>query len=244
MTDSVSDGTPAYPRDEPSTPPLDRPDVLAGEALAPPPRQERSRRSREALIAAARSRFTSNGYDATAVEDVAKDSGVAVGAFYLHFRSKRQVLLVLVDRLLHELDAEPWSTLGDDETTIMNRIRRRFSAAFEYAGVYRAWREATPRDRSLAALDARIGAWATAGITAALQAVAASPRARPNVDVATVSYMLSVVFWRLLDADVADRPALSDTLITALRHVLFEDAAGEPGETSRRDGTAAGGPRV
>jgi AcrR family transcriptional regulator len=227
MTDSVSDGTPAYPHDEPSTPTLDRPDVLAGEALAAPPRQERSRRSREALIAAARSRFASNGYDATAVEDVAKDAGVAVGGFYLHFRSKRQVLLVLVDRLVQELDAEPWSTPGDDSATIMDRIRARFSTVFRHGGVYRALSEATSRDPFLAVLRKRIDAWALAGITAALNAAAASPRARPNVDVATVSYMLSVVFWTMLDAGIADRAALSDTLVTALRHVFFEDAAAD-----------------
>jgi AcrR family transcriptional regulator len=101
MPDSTNDRTPARPHDESPAPALDRPDVLADEVLTAPPRQERSRRSREALIAAARSRFASYGYDATAVEDVAKDAGVAVGGFYVHFRSKRKVLLVLVDRLAH-----------------------------------------------------------------------------------------------------------------------------------------------
>jgi len=220
LTDFDADRASAYP--DVTT---DPPDVLAGEALAAPPQQERSRRSREALIAAAASRFASNGYEATAVEDIAKDARVAVGGFYKHFRSKRQVLLVLVDRLLHEIGSEPWSEPGDDVTTVMNRVGRHFNPAFAHAGVYRAWCEAASRDPALAALADRIEAWATAGITAALKPAAASPHARPNVDVVTVSYILGVIFWRLLDARIADRAALSDTLVAALRHVLFEDAA-------------------
>ena len=227
MTDPISDDTPLTPGGDLTTSALDRPDVLAGEVLATAPRQERSRRSREALLAAARSRFASNGYDATAVEDIAKDAGVAVGAFYLHFRSKRQVLLVLVDRLVQELGSEPWSAPGDDAATVMNRIRRRFSGVFAYAGIYRAWSEAMLRDHSLTALHERIEAWVTAAVTAALSVAASAPRARPNVDVRAVSYMLSMIFGRLLDAPTTDRSALADTLVAALRNVLFEDGADE-----------------
>jgi hypothetical protein len=110
-------------------------------------------------------------------------------------------------------------------TTVMNRVGGHFSRAFAHAGVHRAWCEAASRDPALAALQDRIEAWETARITAALNLAAASPHARPNVDVATVSYILNMVFWRQLGARIADRAALSDTLVAALRHVLFEDAA-------------------
>jgi AcrR family transcriptional regulator len=225
MTDPISHGAPAGPGDESPPSAIDLPDVLAGEVLAAAPRQERSRRSREALLAAARSRFASNGYEATAVEDIAKDAGVAVGAFYLHFRSKRQVLLVLVDRLVQELGSEPWSIPGDDAETVMKRIRQRFSSVFVYAGIYRAWSEAMVRDHSLTELHERIEAWVTAAITAALSVAASAPRARANVDVRAVSYMLSMIFWRLLDARTTDRSALADTLVAALRNVLYEDGS-------------------
>lgn len=230
MTETTPRRTPAFLHGQPALGDLDPPDVLAGETLAAPPRQERSRRTREALIAAARERFASHGYEATSVEDIAKDARIAVGGFYLHFRTKRQVLLMLVDRLLHELGSEPWSEPHDDAAGVMQRIARRIGREFAHAGVYRAWCEAASRDPSLAVLQERIEAWATAGIAAALDPIAASPRARPNVDVPTVSYMLSVVYWRLLDTEIADRAALSDTLVAALRHVLFEDAAPEPDE--------------
>jgi AcrR family transcriptional regulator len=229
MTDSASDAASAGAEPPRSTPA--RPDVLSAEALAAPPRQERSRRAREALLTAARSRFASNGYEATAIDDIAKDARVAVGGFYLHFRSKRQVLLVLFDRLLHEIEAEPWSKPGDDAATIMSRIRRRLGASFVHAGVHRAWSEVASHDPELAALQERVDAWSTAGLTAALNVAAASPFARRNVDIRTVAYMLSVVSWQLIDARNADREALSGTLVTSLRHVLFQDAGAESAES-------------
>jgi AcrR family transcriptional regulator len=200
-----------------------RPDVLSGEFLAEPARRERSRRAREALLDAALSRFTAHGYDATTVEEVAKDAGIAVGGFYQHFRSKRQVLLVLLDHLLAELESLPPRAPDDEAATILACIRHRFTSIWQYAGVYRAWREAAQRDASLSEIQASIEAWTTAKGAAALHAAAAAPGARRNADVATLSYVLSVIFLRLLESNVPDRAVLADAVVAMVTHALFED---------------------
>jgi len=205
-----------------------RPDVLVGEFLPEPARRERSRRAREALIDAALVRFAANGYDATTVEEIARHAGVAVGGFYLHFRSKRQVLLLLVDRLLLELDSAPIDARPDDAARIIECIRGCFNSLWKHAGVYRAWREATLRDASLAVLHERIESWTTKRIAAALNAAAATPGARAGVDVAALSSILSVIFLRLLEAQVPDRAALSETVVAVIRHALFPGGGTEP----------------
>ena len=210
-----------------------RPNVLSGEFLAEPARRERSRLAREALLGAALSRFAAHGYDATTVEEIAKDAGVAVGGFYQHFRSKRQVLLILLDQLLAELETLPPWRPGDGAATILECIHRRFTGMWHYAGVYRAWREAALRDPSLTAIHASIEAWAAVKGAAALNAAAAAPGARRNVDVLTLAYMLSVVFLRLLESNVPDRTAVADTVVAFVTHALFEDGPPGPGAAAQ-----------
>ncbi|MEA2785053.1 MAG: hypothetical protein QOF71_1157 [Candidatus Eremiobacteraeota bacterium] len=202
-----------------------RPNVLAGEFLAEPARRERSRRAREALLAAALSRFAANGYEATTVEEIVRDAGIAVGGFYAHFRSKRQVLLVLLDRLLDELESVPAWAPDAGAATVIERIRQRFLGVWHHAGVYRAWREAALRDASLTEIQTSIEAWATVKVGAALTAASAAPGARRNVDVDTLSYVLSAIFLRLLESDVSDRATLADTIVAIVTHALFEDGA-------------------
>ncbi len=200
-----------------------RPNVLSGEFLAQPARRERSRLARAALLRAALSRFAAHGYDATTVEEIAKDAGVAVGGFYQHFRSKRQVLLILLDQLLAELETVPSWRPGDGAAAILECIHCRFTGTWHFAGVYRAWREAALRDASLTAIQASIEAWTAVKGAAALNAVAADPGARRNVDVPTLSYMLSVIFLRLLESNVPNRTAVADTVVALVTHALFAD---------------------
>ena len=199
-----------------------RPNLLADEQLPPPPQQERSRRARSALLGAALALFAENGYEATTVEEVARRAGVAVGGFYLHFRSKRQVLQVLMDSLLLELDTR-LGALGD----VARLTQELWSFDFDspYAGVYRAWREAALRDASIAALDTEIEAWTSARIAAALHSVSAKPGALASVDVQSFAWLLSVLWWQLVENARLDRDALMKKAVALVRSVLFEDGA-------------------
>ena len=205
----------------------DPPDVLVGEYLTQTPRQDRSRRAREALIAAALSRFGETGYEATTVDCVSKLAGVAVGGFYLHFRSKRQVLLVLLDRLLKELASPPWAAPDAASVTPMDRVRNGFGAKWTYAGIYRAWREATLQDGVLAALHQQIEAWTAERLAILLTAAAKAPGARTDVDIGTFSRVMGALFWQQLELPAADRETVSQTIVQIIKYALFEDRAAE-----------------
>ena len=224
--DGASNTSTSIPRVDPpaaaTAGPSVRPDLLAGEQFPAPPSQERSRRARESLLAAALSWFAQHGYDATTVDDITKMAGVAVGGFYIHFRSKRQVLLVLTDRLLQELDSRAVMARTGDMTTLMARLRTGLEIDWSYAGAYRAWREAALRDSTLAGLHAQIEAWTAERIAAALRSAIAAPDARRQIDVATYAWILSVLFWRAVEAPAADREPVANIILAFLEHILFE----------------------
>lgn len=81
------------------------------------PRRERERiRHRQEILDAARKVMSARGIDGMTVEEVAREAEFAVGSVYRHFRSKEELLeILLVDLaqpLLEELEALPESGLG------------------------------------------------------------------------------------------------------------------------------------
>lgn len=200
------------------------PDMLAGEDLKPSPKQHRGQRARESIVRAAEALFAQCGYEATTVEEIAKAAGSAVGGFYRHFRSKRQVLLVVMRSLLDEFDARhsarQFTETPDDA---LERLRQGLQTRWMHAGAYRAWREAVARDPALAALHEAIEAVITARIASALAIAATAPRCRADVDVPMLALVVNVLFWRLIDAPPSERHAISDAMMRLVRHAVFED---------------------
>ena len=80
-----------------------RPRLLSGEDLPAAPQQKRSRSKRAQMLAAALALFGEKGYEATSINEIAARAGVAIGSVYQHFRSKRQLLLTLMEELLEGL---------------------------------------------------------------------------------------------------------------------------------------------
>lgn len=60
--------------------------------------EERSERSRAALLEAALSLFSRQGYRATSVRDIAESAGTSTGSVYHHFRDKEAIFLTLLDQ--------------------------------------------------------------------------------------------------------------------------------------------------
>jgi AcrR family transcriptional regulator len=197
-----------------------RPNLLADQPLPAPPQQERSRRARDALLASSLTLFSENGYEATTVDEITRRAGVAIGGFYLHFRSKRQVLQVLMDALLLELDAR-LGALYDASQLPEQLLSLDFDSP--YAGVYRAWREAALGDASITALDAEIEAWTSARIAAALQAALLRPGARATIDLQSFAWILSVLFWQLHQNARPQPDELKNNAAALVQSVLFED---------------------
>jgi AcrR family transcriptional regulator len=59
--------------------------------------QARGVATRRRLLAAAEQRFGAQGYEATAMNEIAETAGVGVGTLYHHFPDKRALLLALID---------------------------------------------------------------------------------------------------------------------------------------------------
>lgn len=210
--------------------PPERPDLLAGERLPPPPKQERSRRKRDALLAAGLALFGERGYEETTVEAIAAGAGVAVGGFYQHFASKRQLLLVLMDRLLGEIAAFTAGAAGgapgaggEVRAGIAAQVRGGLVLDWAYAGAYRAWREAAVVDGGLRALHARIEAWTAGRIELLLRGLSLAPGARPGVDLATLAGVLSALFWRLAEAPLARPEPVIEAVTDLIYHALIAD---------------------
>jgi AcrR family transcriptional regulator len=66
-------------------------------------RKARSEERREAILAAALDEFSSRGFEAARLEDVARRAGVAKGTIYLYFRDKESLFQELIRTMLTPL---------------------------------------------------------------------------------------------------------------------------------------------
>lgn len=173
---------------------MKRPLIAATEDL-PLPRQARSIEKRARILDAGRVLFRAHGYDATSIEDITTRAGVAAGAFYLYFRSKRQLLVVLMDELTERLAA---LDLNPKDPSLREFVAALFRTDFEYSGVVRAWQEAALTDRELRAMHEEIESWTHARILGVFRKLHAHPRARRDTDLPAFARMMDRHFWSLL----------------------------------------------
>jgi AcrR family transcriptional regulator len=66
-------------------------------------RVERGRATRERLVATARELFGREGYDATSVEAVLREAGVARGSLYHHFENKTALFDAVLEQVVGEI---------------------------------------------------------------------------------------------------------------------------------------------
>jgi len=208
---------------------MDRPNLLKDEDLLPEPAQVRSRQKRARIEAAALALFGLKGYECVSIDEIAAKAKLAVGGFYQHFRSKRQLLLVLMDELLENLsrmDLRPKGT-ANIRLGLRGFLTRALSADLQYLGAYRAWREAAITDAFLAKKEAEIRAWTTARVYKAFSLLQQLPGARRGVDLKALAQVMDGLFWNLLGqaATLAkvDLEAWIDSATHLIFHALFED---------------------
>ncbi len=95
--------TTAHPRSHRKAPRRRRAASLQHRAGSPPrsnARKQRSAARREAILAAALDEFSSRGFEAARLDDVAKRAGVAKGTIYLYFRDKENLFQELIRAML------------------------------------------------------------------------------------------------------------------------------------------------
>ncbi|MFF3563599.1 TetR/AcrR family transcriptional regulator [Streptomyces sp. NPDC002574] len=170
-------------------------------AVKPPDkRAERSRRTREKIVAAARELFVAQGYGATSLQEVADRAGVAVQTVYFVFRTKRALFKDVVDTSIAG-DAEPiatmdrpWFRAACAEPTAAGQLRAHVRGVREILGRVGP---IMPLIAAAAATDPQIAAeWAadpdpryTVQLAAA-KALIPKPDVRPDVDVVRAADLL------------------------------------------------------
>jgi len=219
---------PSTPESERGWKPVGYPDLLAGQHLPPLPQQERSRRKRDALLRSALTLFAERGYDQTSIEDIAHHAGVAVGGFYQHFASKRQILLVLMDQLLQEASTLTWegkgTALPDLYDGIARLVRQALQVDWAYAGAYRAWREAAVRDWELRSLHEQIETWTAQQLALLFRVLLLTPQARQDVDSETLGWELALLLLRLAEVPLEEPDTVVASLTNLIYHGLFIDS--------------------
>jgi AcrR family transcriptional regulator len=206
-----------------------RPNLLADESLPRQPRQARSAKKRARLKAAGLTLFGKEGYAQTSIADLALEAKVAVGGFYKHFHTKRQLLLSLMNDLLErlsEMEFRPQAS-GEVRANLRAFLARALATDQHYLGAYRAWQEAILSYAELARKEIEIRAWTTMRVETAFALLHQLPGARPGVDLASLSRTMDSFFWNLL-AQAARRPQMElrpwvDSTTHLLYHALFAD---------------------
>ncbi len=91
--------------------------------------QERRVATRAAIIKAAQKRFGDPGFDATKIDDIAAEAGVAKGAVYHHFKNKNEIFEAVFDQVSSEVVAAMVSDIepgGETLETLMHSMKRFF----------------------------------------------------------------------------------------------------------------------
>jgi AcrR family transcriptional regulator len=206
-----------------------RPSLLDGEDLSPEPRQQRSVERHRRLKEAALAMFGEKGYELTTVGDLARRARLPIGSFYQHFRSKRHLLLTLMDDLLEKLSRLNLGPgdMAEPRLGLQELLSRAFSTDLHYLGAYRAWQEAVLSDSALAQKQFKIRAWTTARVLALFEYLQRLPGARRETDAATLAELMDGFFWSLLAQAPVMRPAALqrrlDAIGDVIYHALFTD---------------------
>jgi AcrR family transcriptional regulator len=201
----------------------DRPHLLVGEDLPSAPTQKRSLEKHARLKAAGLALFAEKGYERTSIDDIARRAGLALGTFYQHFRSKRQLLLVLMDELLESLsrlNLQPAANSGV-QTALRDLLARSFSRDLHYLGACRAWEEAVLSDPDLGRKQQKIRAWTTARVTAVFTFLQQLPGARPGVDIPALARVVDTLFWSLLAQAVRMPKVELNDWVDSSAHLIY-----------------------
>jgi AcrR family transcriptional regulator len=214
-----------------------RPNLLAGEDILPKPQQKRSADKRARLKTAGLALFREKGYEGSSIEEIAQRANLAVGGFYQHFRSKKQLLLELMDELLEnlsQLDLRPKAT-SDVREGLRNMLSRAFSGDLQYLGAYRAWQEAVLSDSDLARKQQEIHAWTTMRATTVFQFLSQLPGARAGVDIPALARVMDGFFWSLLAQAVHMPEVELQEWIDSTTHLIYHAIFTDPSKKGRTE---------
>ncbi|WP_371786428.1 TetR/AcrR family transcriptional regulator [Streptosporangium subroseum] len=205
----------------------------------PDKRAERSRRTREKVVEAARELFVARGYGATSLQEVADRAGVAVQTVYFVFRNKRTLFKDVVDTSIAG-DTEPVATMDREwfraacaEPTAAGQLRAHVRGTREILGRVAP---IMPLIAAAAATDPEIAAQWPDGPDprytvqyAAAEALAGKPDARPGLSVEMAADLLfGLLSPQLYLIFVRDRGWSPDTWEAWARTALISQLCADP----------------
>ncbi|MGA4996061.1 TetR/AcrR family transcriptional regulator [Nonomuraea bangladeshensis] len=206
----------------------------------PDKRAERSRRTREKVVEAARELFVAQGYGATSLQEVADRAGVAVQTVYFVFRNKRTLFKDVVDTSIAG-DTEPVATMDREwfraacaEPTAAGQLRAHVRGTCEILGRVAP---IMPLIASAAATDPEIAAQWPDGPDprytvqyAAAEALVGKPDVRPGLSVEMAADLLfGLLSPELYLIFVRDRSWSADTWEEWARTTLTSQLCAGPG---------------
>lgn len=131
----------------------------AGTIGALPVRQDRSERTRDAILAAAERALDAGDLENATVQEIARAAGISIGAFYGRFENKDAAMAALLNKMrTRDIDTliemtrsagsiEDWATnVAEEVFQLTNRIRTLFLRAARGSGLPHAHREAATAD--------------------------------------------------------------------------------------------------
>ncbi|MGQ4487130.1 TetR/AcrR family transcriptional regulator [Streptomyces sp. SAS_281] len=206
----------------------------------PDKRAERSRRTREKVVEAARELFVAQGYGVTSLQEVADRAGVAVQTVYFVFRNKRTLFKEVVDASIAG-DSEPVATMEREwfraacaEPTAVGQLRAHVHGTREILGRVAP---IMPLIETAAATDPEIAAQWPDGPDprytvqyAAAEALAGKPDTRPDLSTETAADLLfGLLSPQLYLIFVRDRGWSPDRWEDWARAALTSQLCADPG---------------
>jgi len=86
------------------------------------PHHVRRQQTETAVLASAEQLFVHRGFNRTTVDDMARDAGLTKGAVYVHFKDKRDVLLVLLRRAEDRVLFPILKRLDDPTKSVVDKL--------------------------------------------------------------------------------------------------------------------------
>lgn len=202
-------------------------------ASAPEPaRARRGGRTREALVAAARTVIERDGYLEARIVDIAAEAGVATGSFYTHFAGKSEVFAAVLaevqDEMLHAgVDAAHPAT-GDVRRSVEEANRAYLEAYRRNARLMAAMEQLAAVDPAFADLRLRRSHAFVERGASAVRRLQEEGLADAQLDPDTTARALSAMVSRMayMSFVVGDGPPLDDLVPTLTR--LWANALGMP----------------
>ncbi len=83
----------------------------------------RQKTSRDAILDATDRLLSVNGYKKMTIDDLAREVGIGKGSVYLHFKSKEEIALSHIDRIIERLKAR-LRAIAQNKSTCEKRLRQ------------------------------------------------------------------------------------------------------------------------